>query len=109
MTPAWRSIHDDAHADNDDSCERVGCRRRGNDAWEAGHRMPFVVRWPGKVEPGSVNRQVTSFTDLLATFAAILDTDLPRDAGEDSFNVLPVLLGDQPDDQPSARLSSFRR
>jgi arylsulfatase A len=77
-----------------------GLRGMKGDVWEAGHRMPFIVRWPGKVEPGSVSRQVISFTDLLATFAAILDTELPRDAGEDSFNVLPVLLGDQPDDKP---------
>lgn len=77
-----------------------GLRGMKGDAWEAGHRMPFVVRWPGKVEPGSVSPQVISFTDLLATFAAVLDVDLPRGAGEDSFNVLPVLLGDQPDEKP---------
>jgi arylsulfatase A len=77
-----------------------GLRGMKGDAWEAGHRMPFVVRWPGRVEPGSVSRQVISFTDLLATFAAILDVELPPGAGEDSFNVLPVLLGEQPDDQP---------
>jgi arylsulfatase A len=77
-----------------------GLRGMKGDAWEAGHRMPFVVRWPGRVEPGSVSRQVISFTDLLATFAAILHVELPPGAGEDSFNVLPVLLGEQPVDQP---------
>jgi arylsulfatase A len=77
-----------------------GLRGMKGDVWEAGHRMPFIVRWPGKVQRGSVSRQVICFTDLLATFAAILDTELPRDAGEDSFDVLPVLLGAQPDDKP---------
>jgi len=77
-----------------------GLRGMKGDAWEAGHRMPFIVRWPGKVPPGSVSRQVICFTDLLATFAAILDTALPRSAGEDSFSLLPVLLGEQPEQEP---------
>ncbi len=77
-----------------------GLRGMKADAWEAGHRMPFVVRWPEKVKPGSVSDQTISFVDLLATFAAILDTELPVEAGPDSFNFLPVLLGEQPDDKP---------
>jgi len=59
-----------------------------------------VVRWPGQVDAGSVSHQVISFTDLLATFAALLNQELPRDAGEDSFNLLPVLRGEQPEDRP---------
>lgn len=77
-----------------------GLRGMKGDAWEAGHRMPFVVRWPGKARPGSVTRQVISFTDLPATFAPLVGTELPHNAAEDSFNVLPVLLGDQPEDEP---------
>ena len=70
------------------------------DAWEAGHRMPFVVRWPGRVKAGSLSRQTICFTDLLATFSAIVGTELREEAGPDSFNLLPVLLGTQPEDQP---------
>lgn len=77
-----------------------GLRGMKGDAWEAGHRMPFVVRWPGKVRPGSVTRQVISFTDVLATFAALVGAELPHNAAEDSFNVLPVLLGDHSEDEP---------
>ncbi|MCP4453973.1 MAG: arylsulfatase, partial [Planctomycetes bacterium] len=73
-----------------------GLRGMKGDAWENGHRMPFVVRWPGKVRAGSVTHQTISFTDMLATFASIVDTDLPANAGPDSFNILPVLLGKQP-------------
>ncbi len=58
------------------------------DAWEGGHRVPFVVRWPGRVKPGSVSDQVVSLTDIMATLAAITQFELPHDTAEDSFNML---------------------
>lgn len=70
-----------------------GFRGMKSDAWEAGHRMPFIVRWPGTVEPGSVCNATLSFTDLLATFAAVVGHDLPEEAGPDSFNFLAALQG----------------
>jgi arylsulfatase A len=63
------------------------------DIWEAGHRIPFFARWPGKIKPGTVNNETGSLADLFATLAAILKTPLPRDAAEDSYNLLPLLLG----------------
>lgn len=77
-----------------------GLRGIKGDAYEGGHRMPFIVRWPGMIAPGSVSDQTISFTDLLATFAAIVDAGLPGDAGDDSFNLLPVLVGEQPEEEP---------
>lgn len=77
-----------------------GLRGMKGDAWEAGHRMPFIVRWPGRVKAGTVSRQTICYTDLLATLAAILEVKLPSGAAEDSFSILPVLLGTQPEDQP---------
>lgn len=70
-----------------------GLRGMKADAWEAGHRMPFVVRWPGQVKPGSTSRQLVSFTDLLATFADLMEAPLPEEAGPDSFSFLPALRG----------------
>lgn len=90
----------------DEDVKRFGHNSTGvlrgmkGDAWEGGHRMPFIVRWPGRVKAGTVSAQTICFTDLLATFGAMLDTELPKEAGEDSFNLLPVLLGQQPQDQP---------
>jgi arylsulfatase A-like enzyme len=63
------------------------------DVWEGGHRVPFIVRWPGRVKPGSVNHQLVQQADLMATFAEILGEKLPDDAGEDSFSLLPLLDG----------------
>ncbi|MBN8829986.1 MAG: arylsulfatase, partial [Sphingomonadales bacterium] len=42
------------------------------DAWEAGHRIPFVVRWPGRVQPGSTSAETGSLTDIMATLAGAL-------------------------------------
>jgi len=70
------------------------------DAWEGGHRMPFLASWPGRIAPGSTTSAVCSQTDLLATLAELVHQPLPDDAGEDSFSLLPVLLG---------RTGEFRR
>jgi arylsulfatase A-like enzyme len=67
------------------------------DIWEGGHRVPFVVRWPGKTPAGSVSRQLIELTDLLATVAAIVGAELPPQAGPDSCNILPALLTAEPD------------
>jgi arylsulfatase A-like enzyme len=77
-----------------------GLRGMKGDAWEAGHRMPFIVRWPGQVKPGTSSHQTICFTDLLATFADVCGTKLPDGAGPDSFSFLPVLLGTQPPQEP---------
>ncbi len=73
-----------------------GLRGMKSDVWEAGHRMPFIVRWPGKVPAASATPQTICFTDLLATFAEVCGTKLPVGAGPDSSSFLPVLLGQQP-------------
>jgi arylsulfatase A-like enzyme len=77
-----------------------GLRGMKADAWEAGHRMPFIVRWPGRVEKKSVTEQTICFTDILATLAEVVGAELPEGAGPDSYSFLPVLLGKQPDNQP---------
>lgn len=63
------------------------------DAWEGGHRIPFIARWPGHIEPETVSDQLISNVDMLATFAAIFDRDLKDGEGVDSYNVLPALTG----------------
>ncbi len=74
-------------------------RYRGSkyDIWEGGHRMPFFVRWPGKVSPGTTNEELVCLTDLMATCAEITGSEIPENAGEDSFSILPLLLGKEKD------------
>ena len=64
-----------------------------SDAYEGAHRMPFIARWPGRIKAGAVSAETICFTDMLATFAALVGADLPENAGEDSYNVLPALVG----------------
>ncbi len=65
------------------------------DQWEGGHRVPFIVRWPGKVAAGSTSDQTVCLTDVMATCAAMTGAVLPASAAEDSFDLLPVLLGNE--------------
>src|SRR5690606_1380315 len=61
------------------------------DIYEGGHRVPFLVRWPGRVRAGAVSEQIVGQFDLLATIADLLGTPLPEGAGEDSVSFLPAL------------------
>jgi len=61
--------------------------------FEGGHRVPFIVRWPGVVKPGTVCGHLVHQADLIATLAEILGKKLPDNAGEDSFSLLPLLKG----------------
>ncbi len=63
--------------------------------YEGGHRVPFVVRWPGKVKAGSVNETPVCLNDFMATAAAISGAKIPADAAEDSYSILPTLLGEE--------------
>ena len=65
-----------------------------SDVWEGGHRVPFIVHWSGVVKSGTVCDQLIHQADLMATFAAVLNAKLPAGAGEDSFNLLPLLQGE---------------
>ncbi len=70
-----------------------GLRGVKRDAWEGGHRVPFLARWPGQIPAGAVSDEIICHVDLLATCAAMLGATLPPDAGVDSYNVLPALRG----------------
>ena len=63
-------------------------------AWEGGHRVPFLVRWPGKVAAGTTSVETICHVDFMATICAALDIALPGNAGPDSWNVLPAWLGE---------------
>ena len=63
------------------------------DAWEGGHRVPFVARWPGNVKPNTRCDLLVQQSDLMATLAEALDTKLPDNAGEDSVSLMPLLKG----------------
>lgn len=65
-----------------------------SDAWEGGHRVPFIVRWPAVSPAGRVCDQLVHQADLMATLAEISGTPLPATAGEDSVSLLPLIRGE---------------
>lgn len=65
-----------------------------SDAWDGGHRIPFIARWPGVIALDSKCDQLVCSSDLMATCAEILGEKLPDDAGEDSVSILPLLCGE---------------
>lgn len=62
-------------------------------AWEGGHRVPFIARWPGQVEAGSTSNQLISNIDIFATAAALTDSKIREGQGQDSTNMIPALTG----------------
>jgi arylsulfatase A-like enzyme len=77
---------------------RAAGKLRGmkSDIYEGGHRVPFVVRWPGYIRAGSQSGHTTTLTNLMATCADLLNTDTDSQTGEDSYSIWPVLRGDEP-------------
>ena len=65
---------------------------KGN-LFEGGHRVPFIARWPRQIKAATVSDQLICHVDMMATFAAATNQPLADDAGPDSFNVLPALVG----------------
>lgn len=71
------------------------------DIWEGGHREPFIARWPGRVPAGTTCAAPVCLVDLIATIADLVQVALPDGAVEDSYSMLPALLGNT--SQASAR------
>jgi arylsulfatase A len=80
---------DDKH-DHWSSAPFRGVKR---DIYEGGHRVPFLIRWPGVTTHGSVSDALISQVDLMATLAALVGYELPRNSAEDSHDFLPYLRG----------------
>ena len=66
-------------------------RGRKGQIFEGGHRVPLIIRWPGKVAANSRNDQLVGLNDLPATFAAILKNPIDDGTAEDSVNLMPTL------------------
>jgi len=66
---------------------------RGNkaDAYEGGHRVPFIVRWPGMINANTKSDQIISLVDIMATCADVVGVKLRDTAAEDSMSLLPIL------------------
>lgn len=90
-------VVDDGYADK--AVELLGEHRPWGDfrggkysSFEAGTRVPFVISWPEKIKP-SISGALVSHIDLFASFARLLDKELPEGIAPDSQDQLDMLLG----------------
>ena len=65
------------------------------DSYEGGTRVPFIVRWPNKIKENTTTDEPICLVDIMASFADMFDYELPDNAGEDSYSILPVLFGEE--------------
>jgi arylsulfatase A len=63
------------------------------DIYEGGHRLPFIVKWPGVTKAGHVCDALVSQIDIIATLASVIGYTFPENAAEDSHDLLPLLKG----------------
>jgi arylsulfatase A-like enzyme len=77
---------------------RAGHRTTGTllgqktDAWEGGHRVAFLARWPGRIPAGSLRKELFLQVDLMATLAAAARIPLPAGASPDGSSELAAFL-----------------
>jgi arylsulfatase A-like enzyme len=83
--------HLEAGADPDYFDSNGPLRGYKRDMYEGGIRVPMLVKWPGRVKPGTTSDHISAFWDILPTFAEISGT--PVTDGIDGISFLPVLLG----------------
>jgi len=62
-------------------------------AWEGGHRVPFIVRWPGQVPAGTTSNALVSQIDLISTFAAAAGVVVPPESEIDGVNQFAEFTG----------------
>ncbi|MDB6075129.1 MAG: arylsulfatase [Verrucomicrobiaceae bacterium] len=65
--------------------------------YEGGHRLPFIARWPGKINAGTESAAFMTHLDIVASMAALTGSTIPEGQCRDSINVLPYLLGEKTD------------
>lgn len=63
------------------------------DLWDGGHRVPFVAKWPGRIQPNTNNDQLICLVDFFATVADVLGKPVPAGSCEDSVSFLAAMQG----------------
>jgi len=74
------------------------------DIWEAGHRIPFLAKWPARIPAGTTSDSPIDLVDIAATIAEIVDFELPPSAAEDSVSILSCLYGKELDSRTASAI-----
>ncbi len=65
------------------------------DTWEGGMREPFIAKWPGKIQAGTISMEVSSTLDFFPTIVKLAGGKLPDDRPIDGMDMMPVLEGEK--------------
>lgn len=91
-------VIDDGYQDQ--SVERLGNHKpagiyRGGkySNFDGGTRVPFIVKWPDHIKPGTTSNALVDQIDLVASLASLTGQSLDHGDAPDSINILPALLG----------------
>lgn len=98
-------VYDDGYKDGTTVLTSTKEKDRGHDGsgpfrggkyqiYEGGTRVPFVIKWPGKIDGGQKSNALFSQIDFVASFASLLDIELADTQAIDSRNIMPVLLAE---------------
>lgn len=77
--------------------------------WEAGQRVPCIVRWPGQAPAGSVSSEMAVIFDFYPTFAGIVGVGLPQDRPIDGKDIEPLLKSPQTAKSPDESFVYYSR
>ncbi|MCG8307516.1 MAG: sulfatase-like hydrolase/transferase [Cytophagales bacterium] len=97
----WPGVCDFGVADHDNNGPLRGYKAS---VYEGGHRVPFIIKWPGKIQPGSVSEELVLAQDWVATMYELTGRNMEEDQAMDCTSLMPVLTG-KPD--PGKSLHPF--
>jgi arylsulfatase A-like enzyme len=63
--------------------------------WEAGFRVPLIIRWPKQIQGGKICHEMATMMDFLPTLAAITGIQIPADRKLDGYNILPLMTDEK--------------
>lgn len=89
----WPRAMDPCKHDKDFFQSNYPLRGSKRDLYDGGIRVPFIVNWPGKVSPNTINEHIGAFWDLMATFADVSGEPLDDSYVHDGISMLPTILG----------------
>lgn len=93
----WPNICDFGNEEHDNNGPLRGYKAS---VYEGGHRVPFIIKWPGKIEAGQVSDELVLAQDWVATMYELTDQDMPEDQALDCSSLMSIITGTKEGDEP---------
>jgi arylsulfatase A-like enzyme len=93
----WPRVCDFGNEEHDNNGSFRGYKAS---VYEGGHRVPFIVRWPGLVTPGRVSGELILAQDWVATMYELTGTNMEEDQALDCSSLIPLLKSELPENEP---------